>query len=189
MEKNPDVIFAEKNAIRLNIKKLKTELSNSEKQQLAIKLFQKIELTPEFQKASTIFIYWSLPDEIPTQDFIYKWSEKKSILLPVIIGDIMFPVKFDANESMQKGMLGIMEPESKEVFSGTIDLIIIPGIAFDKQKNRLGRGKGFYDKYLETGVRVTKIGVCFDFQLLTSLPVDKHDIKMDKIFTPTTIIN
>ncbi len=63
-----------------------------------------------------------------------------------------------------------------------IDLIIVPGIAFDKSLNRLGRGKAYYDKLLKDS-KAIKIGVCFDFQLLESVPVDKYDVKMDLIIT------
>jgi len=69
-----------------------------------------------------------------------------------------------------------------EIFEGKIDLVIVPGIAFDWQKNRLGRGKGFYDRFFEKN-NLLKIGVCFDFQFLETVPHSKHDIKMDIIVT------
>jgi 5-formyltetrahydrofolate cyclo-ligase len=65
-----------------------------------------------------------------------------------------------------------------------IDLVIAPGIAFDKNKSRLGRGKGYYDRFF-INKRIVKIGVGFDFQLLESIPVNQFDIKMDKIITPS----
>jgi len=64
---------------------------------------------------------------------------------------------------------------------------IIPGIAFDGHKNRLGRGKGYYDRFFSEN-KSLKIGVCFDFQLLETIPVSLHDVKMDKIVSPTKIV-
>ena len=82
---------------------------------------------------------------------------------------------------MKKGKLNIMEPDG-EIFSdySKIDLAIIPGVAFDHLKNRLGRGKGYYDNFLKNKF-IFKIGVCFEFQLLDKIPTTNDDIKMDLI--------
>jgi len=82
--------------------------------------------------------------------------------------------------------LGISEPDLDKIFEGKIDLVIVPGIAFDWQKNRLGRGKGYYDRFFETN-QLLKIGVCFDFQLIETVPNSEHDICMDIIITPSGI--
>jgi 5-formyltetrahydrofolate cyclo-ligase len=77
--------------------------------------------------------------------------------------------------------LGINEPKALE-FMPSIDLAIIPGLAFDKENNRLGRGKGYYDKFLKT-TSAFKLGICFSEQLLDSIPHDELDVKMDKVIT------
>jgi 5-formyltetrahydrofolate cyclo-ligase len=78
---------------------------------------------------------------------------------------------------------GIPEP-SGELFKdyNEIDLILVPGVAFDIENNRMGRGKAYYDKLLSS-LKAFKLGVCFDFQLLQSVPTDEHDIKMDRILS------
>ncbi len=159
MEILSEEIIAQKNNIRQYIKTLKARLTPSQKTEQAEKVFQQLELTSEFQQANTIFLYWSLSDELPTHDFINKWKDRKTIVLPVIEGDDIFPIKFESEEAMQKGLLGIMEPDSKQKYLEDIQLILIPGIAFDKQKNRLGRGKGYYDRFLKDSTAV-KIGLC-----------------------------
>lgn len=88
---------------------------------------------------------------------------------------------------MKKGALGIWEPDTEDNFTGDIDLMIIPGIAFDSDKNRLGRGKAFYDRFL-ANKRLVKIGVGFDLQLLPRIPSEKSDIKMDKVITASHLI-
>ncbi|HQG08910.1 MAG TPA: 5-formyltetrahydrofolate cyclo-ligase, partial [Dysgonamonadaceae bacterium] len=69
----------------------------------------------------------------------------------------------------------------------SIDLIIVPGVAFDRKLNRLGRGKGYYDRLLSQ-LKSPKIGICFDFQLLESIPVEDWDIKMDMIVAQNEIV-
>lgn len=180
-------IQQKKNAIRQYIKNLKSTISATEKVKQASLAFQKLEQLPEFQHAKVIFIYWSLPDELSTHEFIEKWCDKRIILLPAIEGDSMNLIKFDSSKEMSVGQLGIMEPTAKEIYTGIIDLAIIPGIAFDLNKNRLGRGKGFYDKFLTEKI-LLKIGICYDFQLLDSVPYSDYDIKMDKIISSNIII-
>ena len=172
--------------LRKEIKSLKQVFTETQNLAEADIIFHKIETLPEFQNAETILMYWSLPDELPTHRFVEKWSGSKQILLPAIEGDEMLIKKYSSTTQMKQGLLGILEPDWDEIFEGKIDLVIVPGIAFDPQKNRLGRGKGFYDRFFEKNV-VLKIGVCFDFQLLESIPHSKHDIKMDIIVTPDGI--
>ena len=75
---------------------------------------------------------------------------------------------------------GILEPTGN-IFPSleNIDLVIVPGMAFNRQGDRLGRGKGYYDKILKEASAAWKIGVCFDFQLVEELPVEAHDVRMD----------
>lgn len=180
-------IFAQKKVIRQHIRELKNGLSSSQKQAEADSVFDKIELLPEFQKTKNILIYWSLPDELPTQAFIGKWCDKKQFFLPAIVGDGMVLKQYSVSEALIKGSHGIMEPHSLIDFNGEIELGIIPGIAFDRHRNRLGRGKGYYDRFFSDNQSL-KIGVCFDFQLLETIPVSLHDVKMDKIVSPTKIV-
>ena len=174
-------IQEQKKNIRQQIKNLKNNFSAEEKKIKSEDFFFKIEQLDVFQKAKIIFIYWSLPDEVNTHESIVKWAKEKTILLPCIVDDNLALKEFKGIEQMKKGKLNIMEPDG-EIFSdySKIDLAIIPGVAFDHLKNRLGRGKGYYDNFLRNKF-VFKIGVCFGFQLLDKIPVTNDDIKMDLI--------
>jgi len=99
----------------------------------------------------------------------------------------MFIKPFSSKEKMVLGSYGIWEPDAQRELEHQVDLVIIPGIAFDKQKNRLGRGKGYYDRYFVND-RVKKFGVCFDVQLMERIPAEQFDIKMDKIITSSFTI-
>ena len=185
-EKKNNVI-SEKELIRERIKKKKQQLTDKEKEIEAANAFEKIEALPEFINAHNIMIYWSMPDELPTHNFIIRWSKKKTMLLPVVKGEDMLIKPFSSKEELKQGSLGIWEPDTQKEYLNSIDLVIVPGVAFDRDKSRLGRGKGYYDRYF-INKRIVKIGVCFDFQLLESIPIDSFDIKMDKVVTNSILI-
>ena len=166
---------------------MKENLSNEEKEKAATEVFAKIEAISEFNQAKTILIYWATPDELPTQDFIKKWKDEKLIILPSIKGRKLKLKRYTSDANMIQHTLGIWEPNLTETFEGNIDLVVVPGVAFDTKKNRLGRGKGYYDRFFKKK-RTIKIGVGFDFQLVNSVPVKSWDKRLDMIITPSTTI-
>lgn len=180
-------VLSEKSLIRQNIWYKKQHISEKEKEIEAEEVFEKIEAMPEFENARSVMIYWSMPDELPTHNFIIRWSKKKTMLLPVVKGNDMLIKPFSTKEELKQGSLGIWEPDVQKEYLNSIDLVIVPGVAFDRDKSRLGRGKGYYDRYF-INKRIVKIGVCFDFQLLESIPIDSFDIKMDKVVTNSILI-
>lgn len=170
----------EKSEIRKKVRELKKQFPLSVKIERSKFIFDKLEQLDVFQKAKTVMLYWSMNDEVFTHDFVQKHYLQKEIILPSVNGDELELKKFEGVEKMMAGeSFGIGEPVG-EIYSNpeNIDLIIVPGVAFDKNNNRLGRGKAYYDKLLKTSGAV-KVGVCFDFQLFDNVPVDEHDIKMD----------
>lgn len=174
---------SEKVKIRRRIRNKKNILSDMDKSQSAISVFEKIESLPVFMNAKSVLLYWSLPDELPTHNFIVKWSAQKQILLPMVKGDKMLIKPFTTADELRRSDMGIWEPEAQKEYQRQIDVVIAPGIAFDKSKNRLGRGKGYYDRYF-SNKNVVKIGVCYDFQLLETIPAEPFDAKMDMVITP-----
>jgi 5-formyltetrahydrofolate cyclo-ligase len=180
-----DEIHSLKNKIRQEIRDLKKQISVEEKQQKSQSIFQQLEINPAFENAKIIMCYWAMPDEVQTQDFIMKWYLKKTFLLPVVKGDELELRVFQGVENMQTGSaFGIQEPSGAAFQNHTeIDVIIVPGVAFDKQRNRLGRGKAYYDTLLKMASKAQKIGVCFDFQLLEKVPIEVHDVAMDEVLT------
>jgi len=177
-------ILDEKKKIRQQIKMQKANLSFEEKAERSLFVLEKVENDIHFQKANTIFAYWSMSDEINTREFVDKWSKSKNIFLPVIIGDTLELRQFNGIDSMKKeGRFGILEPQGMLLENwNDIEYAIIPGVAFDVLGNRLGRGKAFYDRVLNK-LRAKKIGICFDFQLIEKVPIEATDIPMDKVFS------
>lgn len=171
-----------KNNQRVYIKELKRNRSKEDNEACSLQIFRQIELMPEFIEAKTVLAYWSMNDEVYTHSFIFKWFRRKRILLPVVRGDDLELGHFTGMEDLKKGhSFGIMEPFNAPIVSvGEVDLAIVPGVAFDISGNRLGRGKGYYDKLL-LNRKMYKIGVCFSFQLLQQVITEKYDIKMDRV--------
>ena len=178
------MIDEEKKAIRKQIKEIKKDYSYEEKKRKSELIFNQIEKLDAFLKAEIIMAYWALDDEVFTHDFIQKYKNEKKFILPVVNGDRLDLKEFTGSSNLKaENHFGIGEPDG-ELFEqiDKIDLIIVPGVAFDKSLNRLGRGKAYYDKLLKNS-KALKVGVCFDFQMLESFPVDEYDIKMDLIIT------
>lgn len=142
-----------------------------------------LEESVPFRRAEVVALYWSLPGEVSTHALIRRWYKKKCILLPVMDGPRLVLKRFTGDECLEEACFGIREP-SGEVFDDldAVGLVVVPGLGFDRGGNRLGYGKGYYDRLLaETGA--IKIGVCFDFQLLDAVPAEAHDIPMDLIIS------
>ena len=176
------VQMMEKKELRARIKTLKSERSKEELARQSEVIMLKLEQEEDFIKAETVMLYNALPDEVQTQAFIERWRHKKSIVLPTVVGDDIIPVMLDEGTGFAVGDFNIMEPQN-EPYNGGYDLIIVPGVAFDKKGNRIGRGKGYYDRFLCKHIDVKRIGICFDFQLVDEVPTEPTDIRMDKVIT------
>lgn len=178
----------EKSLLRKQIKALKEDYSPKELDQKSNNVFGLLEQMLVFQKAKNIYVYHSLNDEVQTSDFIQKWNDKKKFFFPVIKDDNLTFREYKPQTIFRQAILNVMEPDGEDISDySEIDIIIVPGIAFDINMNRLGRGKGFYDRFLSQ-ISVLKIGVCFEFQLLKNIPIDYYDVKMDYIITENRII-
>lgn len=177
-------IAEQKKALRKQVKKLKADLTNEYKKEHSSAIFKHIESLDVFKNSQNILLYWSLEDEVSTHDFVNKWSSKKTIFLPVIDGETLKIVRFiDEKQLIKEAKFGVCEPCGEQLLdTNTLELIIVPGIAFDINNNRMGRGKAFYDKLLKT-THTFKIGICFPCQLFPQVPFDDNDIKMDIVIS------
>lgn len=155
-------------------------------------IFNNIIKTDEYKNSNVIGIYKSLLNEVNTDKLInYSLINKKIVCLPKVEGNNMNFYRINyINEPLVKSSFNVFEPLSKDVNridKDLIDLIIIPGICFDSNFNRLGFGKGYYDKYLEN-TNIKKIGICFNEQITNDLPTNEYDEKMDIIITDKLLI-
>jgi len=177
----------EKSDIRRKIRRLRMMLSDAEKEQAAEEVFSQLENTPAFMMADNILIYHSLPDELQTIAFLKKWNGRKHFFLPRVNGVHLDLLPYIECE-LEKGAFDIEEPSGNNFADvDDIDLMIIPAVAFDRKGNRLGRGKGFYDRLLATS-KATKIGVGYEFQLMDEIPSEVHDVPMNMVITQYSYI-
>lgn len=170
-----------KKELRKLIAQKKAEYSIDVLNLLSTEILSRLEELPVFREAHTILLYHSLKDEVNTHNFIKKWAYKKKILLPVVVGESLELRVYSSSEDLKKGSYGIYEPTGERFYDyKAIDVAIIPGVAFDRNMHRLGRGKGYYDRLLPH-ISAFKIGICFPFQIIESIPSEQLDINMDMI--------
>ena len=175
-----------KKSVRKKILRKTKKLAEDVREEKSNHIANLLESNKYFLDAKNIFIYWAMPDEVVTQKIINRWSDSKNMILPSINGDELFLKKFINTASLKFGEnYDIPEPEGDEtVDPESIDLVILPGVAFDLNYNRLGRGKGYYDKILKKiNPEAVRIGLAYDFQIINNVPVEEHDMKLDLVIS------
>nr|WP_321453273.1 5-formyltetrahydrofolate cyclo-ligase [uncultured Carboxylicivirga sp.] len=176
----------EKKELRKKINQLKKSFSAEEAQSQSDQIYSMLISSVEYKNARNVLFYWSMSDEIPTHEFILSEYQNKQIYLPVIKGDDLEIVLFTGKDCLVPGpKYGIPEPTGDALKDEScIDLVVVPGVAFDKIGNRMGRGAGYYDRILKRVPQAGKVAMAYTFQVVESVPVEPHDIKMDKIIFP-----
>ena len=154
--------------------------------------------SPDWSLCSELFLFLSMDSEIDTEPVIEKsLDEKKKVFVPRIeAGNIVFCPILSPPLSWRKGPFGLREPETPAYIPSPSKkkslLILAPGLAFDREGNRLGRGKGYYDRFLAgldaANIPYTALGFCMDFQVLDEVPAGNHDKKMTGILTGKELI-
>lgn len=184
------IIHKKKNSIRNEYKQKRKQMSASEVQQKSISA-AKIFLSSDIYKdAKHIMLYMPIGNE--TDTLLIKSSavsDEKKIIFPVTnaVSGTITPIYATDKTKFEKGAFSVMEPKSFDVADmSKIDVIVIPGIAFDKRGNRIGFGKGCYDKFLKNASAI-KVGYCYNWQLRKKILTDPNDIKMDYIITENGI--
>lgn len=175
-----------KNEIRLRIKTQKSLLDDAEKAYAAKEAFALLEKTAAFIMADRILMYHSLPDELSTRDFIAKWLGKKNFFLPRVNGLNLEILPYDQT-SLSLGSFQIEEPQGDDIHNiSEIELVIVPAVAYDRRGNRVGRGKGYYDRLLAECDAI-KIGMAYDFQVVDEIDTEAHDVGVDMVITERRI--
>ncbi|NPA54227.1 MAG: 5-formyltetrahydrofolate cyclo-ligase [Aquificae bacterium] len=143
---------------------------------------------PKVKASKYVLLYFPHKKEVNTLPIIDELlKQKKVILLPKVKDKDILPIQVKNLSTLKSGYAGIKEPEGNPVSPEIIDVIVIPGIAFDKRGYRLGYGKGFYDRFLKK-TKGLKVGLAYDFQVLDKLPKEEHDVPVDILITPTKTI-
>ena len=175
-----------KSELRQLIRERKRPFTRQQLEEWSLAIVSQLIQHPHIINAQTILLYHALPDEVSTLPLFNAWQDK-TLLLPRVIDEKQMELRrYTSPEDLQQGTFGIMEPCGK-VFTDydAIDVAIVPGMAFDSKGHRLGRGKGYYDRFLSLTPSIHKIGVCFPFQLVDNVPTDENDVRMDEVIGGT----
>lgn len=166
-------------AIRADIRSLSVE----EHIEAARLIAAEIECDPRFQAAKTVAAFMPLGDEPPLREAVERWAQTKRVVVPKIEGDEMHFCDFRAEE-MASGAFGIAEPQATATCPPEqIEVMIVPAVGLTRRGARMGRGRGYYDRYLGTtnAASIYKIGTGFACQLVAELPTEPHDVVMDRV--------
>lgn len=147
-------------------------------------VIERLENLSSFRHAHVVMFYYPVHHEVDLRPMLDKYKDEKVILLPVTHRDHIELRQYVGADNLRKGHYGIPTPQTA-TYQGKPDLVVVPGLAFDKDLVRMGRGKGYYDRFLRRLGRVPRVGVCYDFQIKDDLPWSWHDVRMDKVLTPS----
>ncbi len=188
-----------KREIRDRLRKERAALSPELRQSYSKQIFEQVISHPLYRHASEIYCYVSFGEEVSTGGLIsYSWKMGKRVAVPKIIVDNSPIVEeaqtcpktqkmefyyIDNMKELHEGYFGIMEPLQKRTAQGENVLVIMPGVGFDLEGNRIGYGKGFYDAYLRNHPEYRKLALAYSMQCLTSIPADKLDVRTEIIVT------
>ena len=184
--------MSNKKVIRQNQIEIRNAIDPSVRALKNIEIAKKLESLDLIKDAQHVLFYYTNGSEVDTLPLIEKWSKKKTIYLPKIIGkNEFYALPFTNFSELQKGPYAIPEPmgEAEGKMEDKLDLIILPGVASDTFGTRLGMGKGFYDRYLSHLHKGPKIALAYSAQMLDQLPKDPYDEPTDIIITDKEIYN
>lgn len=187
----------DKTIIRKQILEKRAALAPGVLEKASEKAAERLIAMEEYINANTVMVYMDFRNEVPTGKIIeqIRLSGKK-LLLPLTAGDFRLipyeiPNEGKLSDYFTTSGYGIAEPNPdfcKEADPDSIDLVIIPGSVFDQYGNRIGYGKGCYDRFLSShSPKAFKLALAYDFQVLPCIPADPTDVKMDKILTVGTL--
>ena len=181
-------IRREQKAMRAIVEQQRRMMTAEQVSEQSAQIVAQIERMSAFREAQTVLLYYPIHNEVDLRPLLTKYGDQKTFLFPVTHRRSMEVRPYDGEDMMRKGRYGVLEPQT-ETYKGHIDLILVPGVVFDQHCHRIGRGGGYYDKFLNSHPRAMKIGVCYTFQLKKhTIPHRLGDHKMDRVVTPQQTI-
>ena len=186
-------LLLDKKKTRQRVLQQRRAFSATEKTPAEQRMLKFLQSWDVFRQAKTIHIFISKTDEPDTSPIIESaWESGKTVAVPCVIPETfeLFHSQLKSFEDLSSGALGVLEPSPEGRIAmnpESFDLVIIPGVAFDRQGGRLGYGKGYYDRFLEQ-TTAFRLALAFNFQVLEKVPTEKHDVPMNGVLTESGII-
>lgn len=189
----------------IDLKQLKDEMrsqahanrrAQEEKDEVSRRIVQRFIDLPEYARARTVMYYIDVRTEVRTRHALPEaLAAGKKIVVPYCVDGELELFHLESMDELETGMYGILEPRAdlrgvpeKRVDVSELDLIMVPGVGFDRQGGRMGHGKGYYDKLLEHARPTTPlVALAFECQMFPSIPTQAHDVYMDKVVTEDAV--
>ncbi len=185
-----------KNSLREEHLSLRKGLSRRDVTTLSNKVFFNLKGIPEYSRAKSLMVYLDYKNEVETKEIIEDvLRQNKNAIIPISKPDTLelHLSNLISIQDLEVSTYGILEPKKDKIFTvlpEIIDIVIVPGVVFDKNGYRIGYGKGYYDRFLSSlDHKFIAIGICYDFQLIDEVPKDIYDYQLDYIVTDERIIN
>lgn len=181
-----------KEKLRKEIKEKRIKQTKEENRKKSKEIKEKLFGLNEYREAKTVLFYVSYDSEVFTHEMIKEALNEKKVVVPISNKKDCSLTLSELKDwdDLEESSYGILEPKKekiKEISIDEIDIIIVPGVAFDKFGNRLGHGKGYYDRLLKNA-NTTIIALAFEFQTIEKIPTDEHDKPVDMIITEDRIM-
>jgi len=180
-----------KESIRKEMIKKRESMSAEEVDSLSNAICSKLASIPAVRDANSVGIYLSFRNEVCVESLFENFSDEgKRIFAPIVEGDSIRFARLPSLNDVDVGFRGVKEPRSKN-YTGenSIDVFLVPGVAFDKDGFRLGWGRGYYDSFLSNKKEVAKIGIAYDFQIVENCEAEMHDVRMDFVVTERRLLS
>ncbi len=184
-----------KRALRQVVREKRDALAESERRERARQIKERLFSLPEFKNAHAILFYAAFGGEVPTYEMMEESLEMgKRVILPITDTETKHLVLREVRDlnNLKKNKYGIPEPGLENTLRyepGLINLVIVPGVAFDPYGHRIGYGGGYYDRFLrKLKPSVSKIGIAFDIQIVPEIPKEEYDLPVDEIVTESRVI-
>ena len=178
-----------KKLIRKEIFRRRKEASSQQVIENSAKICRTLCQLEEFQKAEWVYIYIDYKNEVMTGEIMEQaLAMGKHVAAPKVVGKDMIFYEIQSLDDLEPGYFGIREPrEDLPVADCETAFLVMPGVAFDREKHRVGYGGGFYDRFLEKHTKLYKAALAFEFQMMEEIPVEPTDILPDVVITETAV--
>ena len=174
----------EKKQIRKQIFAARKAHTDAQIEEWSRMIADRVTTLPEYKDAKRILAYADYNHEVMTGFIIEAaWRDGKEVAVPKVVGQDMVFYKLTDFAQLEKGYFGIPEPARGEIVQWEDAMMVMPGVAFDKENHRVGYGGGFYDCFLEKHSQIRRVAVAFEFQMLPEVPTEPTDISPEIIVT------
>lgn len=173
----------DKQTLRKAIREQKRAMTPAQIAEKSEKLTALFLASEAYRQAKTLYAYLPYNQEVRTEKIVLRSiADGKTVAVPKVYGDTMRFIRIQSLDRIEKGYCGIPEPiDDAPVADDPTALVLMPGLAFDKEGHRMGYGGGFYDKFLAAEPGHPTIALCYDFQVLPALPTEEYDIPVDTV--------